>query len=247
MKTIKNPNDIVDEFVRDYRALFGDDLISVAMFGSAVTHEYRPGISDINMVLVLKDDAVPVIAKAVSAAKKWSGRRVSIPFFMTKDFIASALDSYPVEFLDIQSNYRILHGEDPFAHLDIKREHLRLQCERELRGVALHLRKEFIRCGGRPATLSMLLSASMKKLLPVFKAMAVLHDKPVPKLKSDVIMAVEDMYNLGASALSEVLHPHTKPKNREAWTALFDNYAKTIDTLIRNINFFHQPRETDET
>lgn len=76
----------------------------------------------------------------------------------------------------------------------------------------------------------------MKKLLPVFKAMAVLHDKPVPKLKSDVIMAVEDMYDLGASALSEVLHPHTKPKTKDAWIGLFDSYAKTIDTLIRNID-----------
>jgi hypothetical protein len=236
MKTIKNPNDIVDAFVADYFKLYGDDLLSVVMYGSAVTHEYRPGISDINMVIVLKDDSFPTIEKCMRTVKKWSNRRVSIPFFMTKDFITSALDSYPIEFLDMQTNYRILHGEDLFAHLDIKREHLRLQCERELRGIAIHLRKEFIGCGGNPARLRGLLSASTKKLLPLFKAIVALSNKAVPKLRGDVIMAVEDIYNLGASALSEVAHLSKQSKTKNEWTALFDGYAKIIDLIIVKID-----------
>ena len=232
MKIIKNPNEIVDALISDLRSAFGDDLISVAIYGSAASHEYRPGISDINIVVVVKDDSIPVLEKCIPTAHKWSGRGVSIPFFMTREFIASAIDSYPIEFLDIQSNYRILHGEDLFAHLDIKREHIRLQCERELRGVAIHLRKEFIRCAGKDRNLKELLAAAMKKLLPVFKAMIVLNAKPVPKLRGDVIMAIEVLYNLGASALSGAAHVSDKKAPTGGWSGLFNNFTHIVDTLI---------------
>jgi predicted nucleotidyltransferase len=236
MKKINNPNDIVDEFVTDYRNLFGDELISVVMYGSAVTHEYRPGISDINTVVVLKDHSIERIQKCLRVAKKWAGRKVAVPFFMTKPFISFSLDSYPVEFLDIQSNYRVLFGEDVFAQLDIQRDDLRLQCERELRGISIHLRKEFVQCYGNPGTLSHLLHASMKKLLPVFKAVLRLNNKPVPKMKNDVIMAIEDLYNLGVSALSEALQPNRLARAKQDYSSLFDKYSKTIDALIERID-----------
>jgi hypothetical protein len=206
------------------------------MYGSAVTHEYNPGVSDINTVVVLKDNAVQTIEKCLLTVKKWGKRRVSIPFFMTRDFIADALDSYPIEFLDIQTNYRILQGEDPFEHLDIKREHLRLQCERELRGVSIHLRKEFMESNGNPAKLRGLLFASMKRLLPVFKAITALNGKAVPKIRGDVVMAVEDIYNLGASVFSEAAQLNKISKPKDGWTKLFDRYVATIDKIIENID-----------
>jgi Nucleotidyltransferase domain. len=243
MNKIKNPNDIVEEFVSDYRDLFGDDLISVVMYGSAVTHEYRPGISDINTVVVLKDYSIERMQKCLQIAKKWARRKVSVPFFMTKRFILSSLDSYPVEFLDIQLNYRVLYGEDVFAQLDIKRDDLRLQCERELRGISIHLRKEFVQCCGNHRILAHLLHVSMKRLLPVFKALLKLNNKPVPKMKNDVIMAIEDLYNLGVSALSEVLQSTRHATAKHAFELLFDRYSKTIDTLIDHIDAANNERE----
>lgn len=236
MKRIKNPNDIVEEFVCDYRGLFGDELVSVVMYGSAVTHEYRPGVSDINTVVVLKDYSIERIQKCLQAAKKWKRRNVTAPFFMTKRFIASSLDSYPVEFLDIQLNYRVLFGEDVFAQLDIKRDDLRLQCERELRGISVHLRKEFVQCSGRTDTLARLIHVSMKRLLPVFKALLKLKNKPVPNLKSEVIIAIEDLYNLKGSALSEALRSTRRGAVQQTGATFFDSYSKTIDALIEQID-----------
>jgi hypothetical protein len=236
MKTIKNPNEIIEGLVSDFNFVLGDNVVSIAMYGSAVTHEYKPGISDINIVLILKDDSIQSISKCSTVAAKWNKSRVSIPFFMTGKFIASALDSYPVEFLDIKSNYRIIYGEDLFEHIDIKREHLRLQCERELRGISLHLRRSFIEYGHNSKALVHLLTVSFKKLLPVLKAMILLNDRHIPKLRSDIVMAIEDIYNLGASALSEIMHPAGKNGNSGYWNDLFDRYAKTIDNLIDNID-----------
>ena len=242
MRTIKNPNDIVTELVDDYKRVFEESLLGVVMYGSAVTHEYRPGISDINIVVILKDNSIEYVKKCRHVARKWQKRSVTTPFFMTPEFIMSAVDSYPVEFLDIQTSHRILFGEDFFSHLEIDRSNLRLQCERELRGVAIHLRKAFVESAGKDSVVRAITSASTKKMLPVFKAILRLNNKPIPKIKSDVIMAIEDLYDLGASVLSHLMNldrQGTKPKQFEE---LFDRYGKTIDTIIGRVDMYFQEK-----
>jgi predicted nucleotidyltransferase len=233
---VKNPNDIVGRYVADYRGAFGGNLVSVVMYGSAVTHEYRPRHSDINTAIVLGTCEISDLVKSLGIARKWLAKKVATPFFMTKEYIASSLDSYPIEFIDMRSNYKVLFGEDVLARLDIKKEHVRLQCERELRGIALHLRREYVRTNSGRTALSLLLAASVKRLLPIFKALLVLNNRQIPKLKSDIIMAVEEQYNLGVSVFTELCSPVLKVRDTRRYGELFATYAKTIDSLIATVN-----------
>jgi len=235
MAKIINPKDIVESLVSDYRGVFGDDLVSVIMYGSAVTHEYRPGVSDINIAIVLKDNSITQIAKSMTLQKKWVKNKVSTPFFMTEEYIHNSCDTYPIEYLDMRSNYRVLYGEDVLEHIEINREHIRLQCERELRGAAIHLRRSFVQCAGNNRMLSDLLNASIRRLIPVFRALLVLKGNSVPKSKSDIIATVEDSYNLGASSLSNIFNSGNKNKKQQ-YDQLFDTYANDIDKLIKAVD-----------
>jgi hypothetical protein len=230
MKKIKNPNEIVNALVSDYQGIFGDDLISIIMYGSAVTHEYKPGKSDINIAVVLTDNSISQISKSITLQKKWVKSGVSTPFFMSMQYIQNSRDTYPIEFLDMRSNYRVLFGEDIFENFEVKHEHVRLQCERELRGVAIHLRRSFVQCAGNNKLLSELLNASIRRLIPVFKGLLVLKDRSIPKSRSDIVSMVEDSYNLGASALSEVFN--SMNKKLDNYNQLFDTYAHDVDKLI---------------
>lgn len=62
-------------------------------------------------------------------------------------------------------------------------------------------------------------------------------------MKNDVIMAIEDLYNLGVSALSEVLQSTRHATAKHAFELLFDRYSKTIDTLIDHIDAANNERE----
>jgi hypothetical protein len=212
------------------------------MYGSAVTHEYHPNRSDINTAIVLDSYGMQDLGKSVPVVKKWRKKNVSTPFFLTKDYIATSLDSYPVEFIDMRSGYKVLYGEDVLARLDIRKEDLRLQCERELKSIALHLRREYVSTGGGRSALSRLLTASVKALLPIFKALLVLNDKPIPKLKTDIIMAIEEQYNLGVSVFSDLFGLPAKHRGGRSYDELFSTYAKTIDILITTVNASHFER-----
>jgi predicted nucleotidyltransferase len=236
MRVVRNPNDIVDRYVADYRNACGDNLVSVIMYGSAVTHEYRPGESDINTLIVLKDFGIGELGTSLPVARKWLSKKVTVPFYMTGEYIASSLDTYPIEFIDMSSNYKVLYGDDVLARLDIKKEHVRIQCERELKGIALHLRREYVRTSGGKKVLERLLTASIKTLLPVFKALLVLNDRPIPKLKSDIIMAVEELYNLGISVFTRLFIPKATLGTGRSLDDFISQFAKTIDILVSTVN-----------
>ena len=239
MAKIINPKDIVESFVSDYRGVFGGELVSVIMYGSAVTHEYKPGVSDINIAIVLKDNSIAHIAKSMALQKKWAKSKVSTPFFMTEEYIHNSCDTYPIEYLDMRSNYRVLYGEDVLEHIEIKREHIRLQCERELRGAAIHLRRSFMQCAGNNKMLSDLLNASIRRLIPVLKALLKLKGSTIPKSKSDIIATVEHSYDLGASSLSDIFNSDNKNR-KQGYGQLFDNYANDIDKLIGTVDILNE-------
>jgi hypothetical protein len=235
MKKVKNPNDIVASLVSDYREVLGDSLVSVIMYGSAVTHEYVPGVSDINIAVVLTDDDIHHVSRSVAVQRKWRRYGVATPFFMTRRYIAASLDTFPIEFLDMQNNYRVLHGDDVLAGLEIGHEYLRLQCERELKGAALHLRRAFVQCEGGERLLYELLKSSLRRLLPVFKALLVLGGESIPRTRSDVIAAVEDMYKMGASVVSEV-HNSDKRVLHGRYQDVFERYVTVVDELVRSVD-----------
>jgi predicted nucleotidyltransferase len=235
MAVIKNPNDIVEEMVTDYRNAFGNNLISIVMYGSAVTHEYHPGVSDINIAIVLDDNSIDIVSKGMDVHKKWRRRRVSVPFFMTPDYIQRSLDTYPVEFLDMQTNYRVLCGDDPLAQININPEHIRIQCERELKGAALHLRSGYIKCGGDFRQVHKLMQSSVRLMLPVFKSLLVFGGRAVSKTKADIVSAVEDLYHLDVSVLWNAYNSlQTRPSRKSA--AYFDGFVRAVDALIVSID-----------
>jgi len=228
---IKNPNDIVEELIADYLKIFGDNLLSSIMYGSAVSHEYRPGKSDINLVFILTDNSIEKLVLSIPVQRKWNRRGVAYPLFMTKEYIARSLDNFPIEFLDMQTSYRVLYGNDPVGGLKIELQYLRLQCERELKGITLKLRSAYTEASGDMRKLEVLLEAAMRRLLPVFKAQLVLNNRKIPSGKSEIIAAVEDIYGFGASVFSEVFHSARK-KIQASETELFNSFVNQIDKMI---------------
>jgi hypothetical protein len=231
---IKNPNDIVQELTSDYLAVLGDDLKSVIMYGSAVSHEFRPGKSSIVLAFVVNKNPISLLSRCTALHRKWSRRGVATPLFLTPAYIASSLDSYPAEFFDMQTNYRILYGDDVLKPLQIEKKYLRLQCEREFKGIAVHLRSAFLDAFGKEQRMRELLTRALEKMLPLFKALLALGNRKIPAMSGEIVSSVEDMLGLGAGALSQV---HGEGPKRGAMSIdLFDRFTAAVDAIAAYID-----------
>jgi hypothetical protein len=164
-------------FLAQVQEAFGGELVSVIAYGSALTPDYHPKKSDHNFLVVLTPEGITQIRKIQSAAAGWMRRRIHFPMFMTKEFIASSLDSYPVEFFNMRQFYQVVAGEDALKDLVIPREGLRLQCERDLKGKLLHLRQEYVYTMGKKRKIRGLINLSLSAFTSIFRAL--LHLKGV--------------------------------------------------------------------
>jgi len=189
-KIPKKPEEIFPEITDDFRKTFGDDLLSIILYGSGASGDYVPGKSDLNFLMILSEEGIDDLGRAITTVTRWRKRRVAIPLFMTKSYITSSLDSYPLEFLNIKRNHVLVFGEDVLGELSIDSSYLRLQVERELKGKLLLLRAGFLETKGRIKQIQHLIGVSLTAFISIFNALLYLKDIEIPQGKREVIRVV---------------------------------------------------------
>ncbi len=204
-KKLDSPQNIANEFTEDVKAIFGEELISVFLYGSALSGHWDPKRSNINFLIVLSEAAIARLNAAFPLVEKWRKRLRTLPIFMTKKYIAGSLDSFPVEFLHMKRRYQLLYGEDVLAPLDIPRANLRLQCEEQIKGKLLHLREEYLATLGKRCRLQALITLTLPPFAVLFKSLLALKDAEIPVLHRDIILRTAELYGLDRDLFQQLI------------------------------------------
>ena len=202
----EKPEEIFGEFSRDFQAAYGSDLVSIILYGSGAKGEYIPKKSDINFLITLTDAGIEHLEKALDLIPKWQRRAIAVPLMLTRSYIASALDVYPIEFLDMKTHYRLVFGDDVLTELQIDKDHLRLQIERELRGKLLSLRQGFLNTGNDRDHLRAMLAGIVSTLTAIFEALLFLRGEQLPNLKSQIFEKTALTFGLDNSVFIHLLN-----------------------------------------
>lgn len=231
---IRNPNDIVEKLVDDYLKAFQEQLVSVVLYGSAVTHEHIPGKSEIEILVVLADASIEQLHRCSAVQARWMRRGVSVPRFLTRSDIAAAKKTFTVELLHMQHGYRVLYGEDELAGIVLDRTDLKLQAARMLQENLQQARTDFVRFDGQYRLLQRSLTAAIGRLLPVFKALLILNDGKLPNAQAEIVAAIEDMYGFGPSVLSDIQCDFVHAG--KDMVAAFDQFTRRLEFIDSNID-----------
>ena len=217
----------------DYKNLFGDDLVSVILYGSSVTKEYDPNKSDLNFLIVLSEEGIERLHLAHELVARWRKKKVGTPLFLTKDYIDFSLDTFPIEFLNIKLNRQVIAGEDVLAGISFKRDFIRMEGERELKGKLLLLRQRYVETRGKRKVLKELISASLPTFIFVFKGLLYLLDKEVPETKEQTITILSQELKLDQELFTSLLQLEagTFKYSRQELGDLFKRYLKEIRRL----------------
>lgn len=188
------PQDIFGPLTQDYLKVFGKELLSLILYGSAAGGFYIRGKSDINLLVVLTPAGMDKFTDVVDTVQSWKKRRVAIPLIMTKEFIKSSLDSYPIEFLGMKNSHILIYGEDVLNELNFNPADLRLQIERELRGKLLLLRQGYLEAEGKPRQLRQLISNSITAFTAIFNALLYYKEGNAPQGRRETIRETGRLY-----------------------------------------------------
>lgn len=204
-KVPKIPSEIFGEFSDDMKSVYETDLISIILYGSAARGDYIPGKSDINFLVILTETGIKSIDRTFDLLKKWKKRAVTTPLFLSPEYIKSSLDSFPLEFWDMQKFHQIVYGEDLLRGLDIRRSDLRLQCEREVKGKLLHLRQNFLNSERKAERLHMLLVHSVPGFSTIFNALLFLKNETTQNSRQDIFLNTAKVFELDRDVFEKIL------------------------------------------
>jgi len=226
----KQPEEIFETFTTDFKGIFGEDLMSILLFGSAAGGDYRPGRSDLNFLIVLTDDGIERLDKAFGAVGRWRKRKVAVPLFVTETYVQGSLDVFPIEYLDMQRRHICVYGRDILEDLSFEPEHVRLQCEREIKGKLLLLREGFLDTAGNGRRLKDLIAASLPAFVAIFEALLFLKGREIPATKRAVLESGCALLELDSGVfgeLADVREEKSKPP-KDRLPALFKAYMREV-------------------
>jgi Nucleotidyltransferase domain len=177
----KEKQEKIDEFVKRVRAAAGPNIESIVLFGSAVAGDFHPGLSNLNLLCVLRDSSFTALESLAPVAKWWDSQRQPPPLCMTRTELERSTDVFTIELLDMQQHHRVLLGEDVVQGLQISMHVHRVQVEYELREKLILLRQQVLLASGNGARLWDLLLRSVPSFGTLFRhALIALGETPPP-------------------------------------------------------------------
>ena len=167
---------LLDDLVGKLREDLGDELVCVVLYGSAVTGDYQEKVSDLNVLCVLETIGPAQLEKAYPAVDRWLKRKQPPPIFLSTEEVENAHDAFAIEFRDIRVAYRVLHGEDVVASIEVEPVHHRYQVEHELRSMLLRLRERYLALQKDHREVTRLMVDSLSTFSTLFRHALILRD-----------------------------------------------------------------------
>jgi hypothetical protein len=187
------------------RRAVGEKLRGATLYGSAVSSEFHPAHSDVNVAFVFSTLLAPELSALSRAHGAWRRCRVVRPLLLSEDTLRRSLDTFPLEYLLIRERHETIYGEDSFGALALDRDALRLEVERVLRGQELGLGLSYVALAGtRGGARRWALQASTA-IASSASGLLYLSGEPIPGRRVDLAQRCAARFGVDAEAFARLL------------------------------------------
>ena len=220
--------DAVPALERDLRAIFGQRLQSMVVYGRRAQaasdghgdhagHGSGPITHTLAVVDALSHDD---LRKCAAHVQSWHDAGLDTPLLLGAREFSRSLDAFPFEFGAILADHEVVSGPNPFEGLSVDRADLRRACEVQARSHMLHLREGFIETEGRNDRLAELVARSAPALAALLKHVAGLTATPVA---TGVLLRVAELAPGGTISSDEARR-------------IFPEYLDAVDQLATQLD-----------
>lgn len=179
----------LDRLVQRLREAGGGNLLGVALYGGLVKGRYTPGVSDINVLVVLADASLASLLPLAPVLTEALRESVVVPFVATPADLRESTVLFPVKILDIQRSHRVLWGDVHLDRIRVEPAALRLRALQELKNTELRLRLQVVERGADPDAMWRALTHSLPKLAVTLETLLRTRGVDVPSDRPGILRA----------------------------------------------------------
>lgn len=212
-----NVSTCLSTFIAGAKKVFGDDLLSVVLYGSGAEGKLRP-TSDVNLILVLAAFGRPqadMLRESFRLAQAAIKLRV---MFLLQSELEPAASAFAVKFGDVARRRLVLYGDDPFKSLRVSRADAIFRLRQTSLNLALRLREAYIASSLREEQAAALIADTAGPLRSCALTLLELEGHPAASPKQALERMVESMPELvkDVQLITEARQRHTLPPGAAA-------------------------------
>lgn len=236
---------LLQTYVKEVKGRFGEQLEGVLLYGSAVRGEFLPGRSNLNILLLVSSYDSAVLKQYSALHRQWSKEQIVVPLFLTEEELHLSAAVFPLEFLEIQEQHRVLDGRDPFIGFHVKTDRLREAVVQGLMSHLLRLRQRYVEGGGSVEATTILLPLSITSAVPLLRGVQRLLGRPVLSHSDAVIKDVAEQLPLDLQGLLDALLLKRGQISSGSYELprLFDRYLQAVTLLTRAVERLSRPEQ----
>ncbi len=222
--------DVLGEYRAEMERIFGEDLVSLVLYGSHAADVPDPK-GDISLLVVVRKLTREALTACRAVAHRYARRGIPAPPIFTETFLKESADVFPLEFLGLAERRKVLAGTDVVPLLSVSTENLRHQVEFELKGKLLSLRRMYMGAYGNKELFS-LVQDTVGSVVSVARGLLLLADREAPHAKAEIVSKIEQRFGVTLPALREGLALRQGGKVSPARAEeLFLGYQEEVERL----------------
>jgi hypothetical protein len=183
----------VQSYAAKVASLAGENLVGLTLYGLVVTPAFDSHQHVARNLLVLNVVDLQMLRGLAREGAQFGRQHIAAPLVMTPTSIQASLDTFPLELIEIQQHHVTILGEDLWNGLQFEANHVRLQCEREIKTLMIGLRQGLLTAAGRERLLGRLEMNVAESLIRAMRGLLWLEGQTEPKLPAEVLSATEEL------------------------------------------------------
>lgn len=233
--------DKISPFFHDILQSSGPNIHSIYLVGSVLTEDYLEKVSDINSIIVLQKIDLAFLDILAPLGKKYGKKGIAVPLIMDPGYLQGSLDVFPVEFLNFKLVHQTIYGEDLLAGLEISKEDLSLQCEREIKGKIVWLQRSYISSMGDKKVLAADIISHFRGYLPIFRGILYLLGQAPPTGLKKVLDMLFKLTGAETGVFEEIyaLKKNLAKPSKEEISKLFEKFYRATEKLAEVVDGLH--------
>ena len=228
----------VEKFVEALKKNLRGDLLSIVLYGSAASGDFEKKYSDYNVMVVVEELGLEHLKRLAPLTRKWVCQGNAMPLLVRPVHIETSKDVFAIEFADMRDNHKVLYGRDFVKDIIVDREHLRLQCEREIKADLLALRGAILERAHSRRKLKNLLLKSSSSFMAILRGVLRVQEETPPLKKRELLEKINEKAKIDMSVFKKILDAREGVQNirRSEVMPLLEQYLTTLQEVASYVD-----------